>query len=523
MNQKMKLLPKGIQSFSKLIEKNCVYVDKTELIYQLITQGDYYFLSHPRRFGKSLLLSTLAELFAGNKKLFKGLWIESSDYEWIEHPIINISFSSISHSSPQELQADMLWTLKDIAANYKVDISQAPSLQAKFKLLIQQLSSIQKVVILVDEYDYAILSNVNNVALAVECRNVLRDFFTVIKDSDRYIKFVFLTGVTKFAKTSLFSGLNNLEEISISSQYNTLLGYTQQELITYFEPHLQKVSQAQRCSMEQLLEKMRAWYDGYQFSKKEDATKVYNPYSVLLFLTNGDFDNYWFQTGTPTFLIELIKKRDFPLLTIDNIIASEQDLGAFDIESISIKTVLFQAGYLTIDYYDAQAENYHLKFPNLEVRASFLRYILNSYAKITFADINEFAVKLIQSLEKHNVDLFCRLLQTFFADIPASMHIPLERYYQTIFFVLAKILGLNSRVEVSTNIGRIDMVVELKQNVYIFEFKIRGTAQDAIDQIEDKQYYQKYMLHGKHILLTGILFDIKKRNLDSWITKEIHE
>lgn len=516
MVEPLKRLPKGIQSFSKLIEKDCVYVDKTKLIYQMITEGDYYFLSHPRRFGKSLLISTLAELFAGNKKLFSNLWIASSDYEWQKHPIIHLSFSSVSHTSVQEFQADILWKLKDIAADYAVDIQQAPSLQAKFGYLIQQLAKINRVVILIDEYDYAILSNINNISLAVECRNVLRDFFTVIKDSDKYIKFVFLTGITKFTKTSLFSGLNNLEDISIHSIYNTLLGYTQEELATYFIFHLKKIALQRNCSVEQLIATMTDWYDGYQFSKVSNHNKVYNPYSVLLFLAHGDLANYWFQTGTPTFLIELIKKQNFPLITIDTIIASEHDLDAFNIESISIKTILFQTGYLTIDYYDEVAENYHLRFPNKEVRSSFLKYVFNSYAKVTFSQINEFAVRLIQALEKNNVDLFCRLLQTLFADIPASMHIPLERYYQTILFVLAKILGLNSQIEVSTNVGRIDMIIEIHSIIYILEFKIRGTAQDGLDQINEKLYYQKYLERGKTIVLAGILFNTKQRNIESW-------
>lgn len=521
MNQKLKLLPKGIQSFEKMINNNYIYVDKTKNIYDMITTGSYYFLSRPRRFGKSLLVSTLFELFSGKKELFKGLWIEKSDYDWQKHPVIHLSLSAIASNNPQALHDDLLWKLESIATAYNIDLSKPPSLQAKFEHLVIELSKIKSVVILVDEYDYPILSNVNSLELASECRNILRTFFAVIKDLDPYLHFVFFTGVSKFSKTSIFSGLNNLEDLTVTSQGATLLGYTQAELITYFEPYIEKVAIQNNSASVQIIETMKLWYDGYQFCS-DSMHKVYNPYSVLLFLSSGNFLNYWFETGTPTFLINLIKKRDFAITTLDTIKVSTEELGTIDIEDIPIPTLLFQTGYLTIKSYDAETKNYHLVFPNFEVESSFLKHLLKMFAKLDVSTISEFAFRLTKAVQENNIDLFCRLLQTFFADIPSGIQIPhLEKYYQTILFVLAKILGLVVHVEVMTNIGRIDMTIETTNNIHIFEFKIQGSAQEALHQIEEKKYYQKYLMSQKKITLIGVLFDLKKRNIDDWIIKNI--
>lgn len=519
---KLKRLPKGIQSFAKLIEGDYIYVDKTKHIYDLITQGTYYFFSRPRRFGKSLLISTLAELFAGNRSLFKNLWIDTSDYTWTAHPIIELSFSALSHTSGSNLQADLIWKLEQIGKKYTIDLTHAPSLQTKFAYLIEQLARIEKVVILIDEYDYAILSNINDLNIATECQKVLRDFFAVIKDIDRHLKFVFLTGVSKFSKTAIFSGLNNLDDISLNTQGATILGYTHHELITYFADHIAQLAHQLHQSPDALVQQMITWYDGYQFSKHTEHEKLFNPYSVLLFLSHGEFLDYWFETGTPRFLMDLIKAKQFPIMNLEHIEANAHELGTFEIDDISLKTILFQTGYLTIESYNATTHNYHLRFPNFEVESSFLKQVLKKLSSLPLSTINDFNVRLLQALKNEQVDLFCKLLQTFFADIPSTIHIPLERYYQTIIYVLAKILGLSSNVEVSTNIGRIDLVIEFPAILYIFEFKIKGSAQQAIHQIEEKQYAQKFKFDNKKVITVGILFNTKKKNIEEWLVANDH-
>ena len=293
--KKIRQLPKGIQTFSKMIEDGYVYVDKTQHIYNIIKDGSYYFLSRPRRFGKSVLISTLKELFEGNKKLFKELWIESSDFEWQSHPVIHLSFNTLTSDSPEALQQDLIHELQKIAKKYSCTIESAPSLKTKFASLIEQLSTINNVVILIDEYDYPIVNNIEDPTLAKQCRDVLRDFFSPIKSLDPYLKFVFITGVSKFAKTSIFSGLNNLEDLTISTLGATLLGYTQDELTTYFEPYIKRVALQNKTSVKATNQKMAEWYDGYQFSRVS-GQKIYNPYSCLLFSSSGDL-NYWFESA----------------------------------------------------------------------------------------------------------------------------------------------------------------------------------------------------------------------------------
>lgn len=517
---KFKRLPIGIQTFSTIIEEDYIYVDKTKHMYDLISTGSRYFFSRPRRFGKSLLVSTLAELFRGNRKLFKNLWIDGSDYQWSEHQVIELSFSALAHNTGQELQADLVWKVEQIAVVHGIDLSHAPSLQTKFYLLIEQLSKKAKVVLLIDEYDYPILSNINDIAVAKECRKVLQDFFAVIKDADRHLRFVFLTGVSKFSKTAVFSGLNNLQDISLSLTGATLLGYTHSELVNNFRPYLEKSAQKNNSTVENVLEQMADWYDGYRFGEFNDEYKVFNPFSVLLFLSEGKFLDYWFETGTPTFLMDLIKTKQFPVLQLDDIKATVQELGTFEVDDIPLKTILYQTGYLTVESYNSETENYTLDFPNFEVRSSFLKRLLLKISSSSLSTINDYATRLLAALASENVDLFCRLLQTFFADIPSGVHIPLERYYQTIMYVMVKVLGLKTHVEVSTNIGRIDFTIELPSLVYIFECKIQGSAQAALAQIEEKKYAQKFELSGKKIICVGIFFDTEKRNVQDWVVKE---
>jgi len=518
----MRYLPTDVSAFSIMINDNYVYVDKTEYIYKLFGGGTrYYFLSRPRRFGKSLLISTLKELFLGNRELFKGLWIDSSDYKWQKYSVIHIDFSVIAHDSPEQLYQALSLKLQDIGLGYGIDVSSILVVQSQFEFLVKELAKKNKVVILIDEYDKPILDSIASTEKATLIRNALSGFYGVLKGLDEHIRAVFITGVTKFARTSIFSGLNNLNDISLDGRFDALLGYTHNEILINFDYYLEQAAQHNRCSADELLIKITEWYNGYLFSEDRGAIKIYNPFSLLLFLLKKKFSNYWFASGTPTFLMELIKKRNFPVIDIDNVVATESELGSFTIENLSVKTVLFQTGYLTIDHYDEETEAYHLRIPNYEVRASFFNYLLNSFTSVEPSFINDLVMQIVQSLKKQDIDKFCHLLQSFFASIPSNIQISLERYYQTVIFVLAKIIGLRTNVEVVTNIGRIDMIIEMGEIIYVFEFKIVGDAQGALEQIEERHYYQQYLNMQKSIILVGILFDVKKRNIDSWVVKNI--
>ncbi len=371
----MKMLPIGIQTFSELIQKNYVYIDKTSIIYDMISMGKHYFIARPRRFGKSLLVSTLADIFSGKKELFEGLAISSLPYDWKQYPVIMISFADIPATTPEELEKVLRHYLQEIAHRYDIRLNTETPSEQMLRELVMELAKKEQVVILVDEYDYPILRYVHEESTAHAMREALKNFYGVIKGLDKYLKFVLLTGVSKFSQTSVFSGLNNLNDISLDRKFNTLLGYTKDEILNNFQPYLLQAAEYNDCSLENLFTRITAWYDGYCFSADKNALRVYNPYSVLLFLSKKKFSNYWFATGTPTFLINLFKKYQYDVQNFEQAEATEGELGAFEIENISLKVLLFQTGYLTIQSYNSRINVYSLTYPNREVRDSFDRIL----------------------------------------------------------------------------------------------------------------------------------------------------
>jgi hypothetical protein len=509
----MKKLPIGLQTFSRLINEGYVYVDKTALIYQLITQGSYYFFSRPRRFGKSLLVSTLEAIFLGKKELFSGLAIDTLSYEWKKHPVIKISFAGILHTSPEILENGIKLHLNAIAKNYNVTLNQTLTSSQMLQALVIELSQQAPVVLLIDEYDYSILQHVHEPKSAESIRAVLKDFYAVIKDLDPYFRFVFLTGVSQFSKTSIFSGLNNLEDISLSEKFNSLLGYTSDEISVYFDQHLVDVSHYMNYSIEKILQEITLWYDGYCFSKAFKASKIYNPFSVLLCLKQYEFSNYWFATGTPTFLINLLKTKHYPMEQFEKIEATADELKQFDIDAIKLKTLLFQTGYLTIKGYDQTTRNYILGYVNKETTDSLSSYVIHSMADINQSDSYRCTVALLNAFQISNFDRVFETLTIFFANIPYTIQIPEEKYYQTLIYLILKMIGAHITVEQPTNIGRIDAVLETSDTYFIIEFKINTTAAKAIEQIEAKKYYQPYLSLGKKIVLVGIAFDTMTRNI----------
>lgn len=509
----MKKLPIGIQTIREIIEENYVYVDKTALIFQLIDEGKCYFLSRPRRFGKSLLISTLKAIFNGEKELFKDYQIHSISYEWRKYPIIHLDFAQIITKSPQALEASLKRKLIKIAKFYGKSLK-ISSLQEGLITLVEKLSEDGKVVILIDEYDKPLIDNLDRLDVAKENRELLKDFFGTIKSLDTYLRFVFVTGVSKFSQVSLFSGFNNLNDITINPDYATLLGCTEEEITLFFKEHIEKIAHKQSKTFQEILKLMRHWYNGYGFSR-EQAT-VYNPFSTLLFLKNGEIDNYWFQTATPTFLIKQIKKQTYPIDQISGIQVGTTLFNSHDLENINLISLMWQTGYLTIKAYDSVSRLYDLDYPNEEVRVSFFEYLAEGIVGLSRPQASGFARQCASALNHDNLEEFFAKLKAFFIDIPYDMHLSQEKYYQTVFYVIAKLIGLEAQLEVKTNVGRIDMVVTTDQCVYIFEFKINSSAEKALHQINDKKYFEKYLNQKKKLILVGVNFNTKERNISDW-------
>ena len=510
----MQELPIGIQTFSDIIQNDYLYVDKTEKIFDLVKNPKgVYFLSRPRRFGKSLLISTLNEIFEGEKELFKDLWIHKTDYAWEKHPIVRIDFSKKKTENKDDLKCFILHQLKNIAGNYGISLDRDQYDEA-FDELLTKLSGINKVVVLIDEYDKPIIDNIDNIDLAVELREILKGFYTIIKACDEHIRFVLLTGVSKFSKAGVFSGLNNLKDISMDTRYSSLLGITGQEMETCFKEHIDRFAEIEGVSNAELIEKITYWYNGFCFSGT--CEKVFNPFSMLLLFDNARFSNYWFESATPSFLIKLIKEKSFDIKKMQDLEVREENLSTYEIEDLALVPLLFQTGYLTIKGYDDEFMTYRLGYPNFEVENSFQYALLRSYS---YAETNGYLVSLIRALRNDDFETFFDTLRIFFADIPYDLHIEKEKYYQTVFYLIFSLIGLKVEAEVKTNKGRIDAVI-IDKDVYMFEFKFNGDKENALRQINDKRYFEKYQGTGKEIYLFGVEF--ADRNVGEWAVEKIH-
>ena len=513
----MKNLPIGIQTFSDIIQNDYLYVDKTEKIFDLVKKPKgVYFLSRPRRFGKSLLISTLNETFEGEKKLFKGLWIYKADYAWEKHPVVRIDFSKEKAENRDDLKGFILYQLKNIADKYGISLTRDQYYEA-FDELLSKLSQINKVVILIDEYDKPIIDNIENKELAIELREVLKGFYAIIKACDEHIRFVLLTGVSKFSKAGVFSGLNNLQDISMDTKYSSLLGITRQEMETSFKEHIDRFAKTEDVSNAELIEKIAYWYDGFCFSGT--CEKVFNPFSMLLLFDNIRFSNYWFESATPSFLIKLIKEKDFDITGLDGVNISESSFSSYEIENLKTIPILFETGYLTIAGYNKERMEYTLAYPNFEVKNSMTECLTEAYAFVESQFVNGYAWKLIDALRDHDFEAFFDTLRIFFANIPYDLHIKKEKYYQTVFYLIFSLIGLKVGAEVKTNKGRIDAVI-IDKDIYIFEFKFNGNKNKALSQINDKRYFEKYQGTGKEIYLFGVEF--ADRNVGEWAVERMH-
>ena len=497
----MKLLPIGISDFKKLIEGNYIYVDKTEYIYKLIKQGGYYFLSRPRRFGKSLLLSTIRYLFEGKRQLFKGLYIEDK-WNWEDiYPVVRIDLS-IDVKEVNKIESRIQDELELNAIKYNINLEKEKDIASNFKKLIINVSinSDKKVVILIDEYDKPILDLIENKKEAEEARKILKEFYSVLKGIDEYIKFVLVSGVSKFSKVSLFSGLNQLKDISLNKEYGNICGYTQQELEHYFKDYLKGVN----------LESVKEWYNGYNFL----SDNLYNPFDILLYLDSKSFRNYWYETGKTEFLFKIIKEKQFELPYLNKSYYTSDILDKFDIEYIGIEALMYQAGYLTIKEVKIidNEEMYILDYPNKEVRQSFNRELL---FYITGSRKEDRISRLKIAMIEENIEEIRNQIEIFFSTISYEV-LKSEYVYQAAVYGLIYSMGYNVIIEDNTSKGRIDLVVIVNKSiVYIMEFKLLSNEKEkgkAIKQIKEKEYYKKYLNYNK-IYLVGIEFNKSTKNI----------
>ncbi len=502
----MKKLPIGIQNFADIRKDNYCYADKTHIIHSLVDQGKFYFLSRPRRFGKSLLIDTIAEAFMGKRELFNGLYLENN-WDWQQnHPVVKIDFAQGVLTSRAQLDNTIREILLANAEQYGVELK-LDETHLLFAELIRKLhkKTAQTVVILIDEYDKPILDNITNIDTATELREGLRNFYSVLKAQGAHLRFVMLTGVSKFSKVSLFSGLNNLKDITLDKRFGTICGYTQDELEKVFIKYLDGVD----------LTKVKEWYNGYNFM----AAPVYNPFDVLLYLDSHDFKPYWFETGTPDFLIKLFKLKKSYIPSFEDITIGSTLMNSFDVDFIEPAPLLFQTGYLTIKKTIQRAGQirYRLGFPNLEVRTSLTDSILNQFvADIPSKERGHDAI--YDALEKSDMTLLERSFSAFFDSIPNDWYrknniADYEGYYCSVVYCYFAALGLDIRPEESNNNGQIDMVVHFESKVYVIEFKVNELTNKkrALKQIKEKNYHQKFK--GQETYLIGVEFSKTKRNI----------
>ena len=517
MNSVLRKLPIGIQTFEDIRRDNYLYVDKTAFVWRIANTGKPYFLSRPRRFGKSLLLSTFEAYFKGKKELFEGLAIEQMEKEWRQFPVLHLDLNAKKYETPEDLNAMLNQHLEKWESQYG-DEKKDRSPEERFSYVISRASEQAGcgVVVLVDEYDKPLLQTLCNIPLMEEYRQTLKAFYGVLKSSDRYLRFVFLTGVTKFAQVSVFSDLNQLNDISMKPQYATICGITMQELTHTFAPEIQQLAEHNGLTQEEALQKMKISYDGYHFC--EFAEGVFNPFSVLNLFDGYKFSNYWFQTGTPTFLVELLKKSEYDLRTlIDGVEASASSFTEYRIDANNPIPLIYQTGYLTIKDYSSRFGNYLLEFPNDEVRYGFIDFLIPYYTSVVDDERGFYIGKFILELENGDYDSFLTLLQAFFADFPYELNDKSERHYQVVFYLVFKLMGQFTDVEIRSARGRADAVVKTPAYIYIFEFKLNGTAEEALQQIDDKGYLIPYQADGRKLIKIGVEFSATERNISRWL------
>ena len=510
----MKPLTTSCYTFADLMEGGYLYVDKTSLIYDLVkgSKGQY-FLARPRRFGKSLLVSTLRALFEGRRELFTGLAIADADYDWRTYPVIHLDLGACQAETVRELNQSLDYLLQDNAAAHGLSLRRQ-GLAPRFAELVSTLGSENKVAILVDEYDKPLLGRLGEDS-AADIQAVLKSFYSVIKSTEAQQRFVLLTGVSKFSRVSVFSDLNNLTDLTMSRSAATLLGYTQAELEANFPDYIERLAEREGTSVEETLANLRDWYNGYRFH--HSAETLYNPVSTMKCFQESEYGNYWFETGTPTFLINLLRRKPIDL---GGLSVPEAAFSVYEPAHLEPLPLLVQTGYLTIA--DASVagrrRQYRLQFPNFEIEESFSMWLAAGFSAKPQTELNSALNRMLDALNAGDVDRMLEHLKVFFAGVPNTITLDHEKYYQTIFFTVFKLIGAVIEAESSTNLGRIDAVVKTESDIFIFEFKLHGSAEDALAQIQEKRYAQPYLDDGRRITLIGAAFDPSTRNIEHWVT-----
>lgn len=513
-----KIYPIGIQNFEKIRKDGYFYIDKTALVYQLVKTGSYYFLSRPRRFGKSLLISTLEAYFQGKKELFTGLAMEKLEKDWIEYPILHLDLNIEKYDTPESLNNILEKSLAKWEGLYGANPSER-SLSLRFAGIIERAceQTGQRVAILIDEYDKPLLQAIGNEVLQNEFRNTLKPFYGALKTMDGCIKFAILTGVTKFGKVSVFSDLNNLDDISMREPYVSLCGVTEREIHDNLEEELHELAAIQQLTYEEVYAKLKDCYDGYHFV--ENTEGIYNPFSLLNTFKYNKFSNYWFETGTPTYLVELLKRTHYDLGRMAHVETDADVLNSIYGDEDPIP-VIFQSGYLTIKGYDKEFGLYRLGFPNKEVEEGFMKFLIPFYTRFNKVEAPFEIQRFVKELRAGDIDAFFKRLRSFFADTPYELVSELELHYQNVLFILYKLLGFYVKAERHTSDGRIDLVLQTDKFIYIMEFKLDGTAEEALQQINEKRYALPFEQDARRLFKIGVNFSNTTRNIEKWLVEE---
>ncbi len=515
-----KHLSTSVYTFRDVINENCMYVDKTKEIFAMVQKPKgQYFLSRPRRFGKSMTLSTLESIFLGEKELFKGLYIYDQSYDWKKYPIIRLALNNYSSDTAEQLKEKLnsYFDKTSIDEGLKY-YGKDPS--SKFGELINYYSeNYGKVVILIDEYDKPILDNILNKEEVVKIRTLLKQFYGIIKGHEEHIRFTFITGVSKFTQVSIFSDLNNLTDISMIQDFAAICGFTEEECLHYFAEWIEENAIKNGISRGDYIAKLKYMYDGIRFTEKE--LYVYNPVSFTSAMEYGDFKHYWFETGTPTFLLRLLKEYNYDIPHCENMQLTADTFSSYEVDNIRLEPLLYQTGYLSIKDYDKETGIFTLSYPNEEVRSAFVKRLVEYFTPVDMAKVPSLIEQTRTALLENNLDDLFDILNEFYAKIDYTIKIKHEKYYQTIFYIFFTLLGYRIKVEVNTNKGRMDAVVQTDKFIYLFEFKLNKSAAEALAQIKVREYYKRYQTDNRKKILLGISFNDQTGEIREWVREEI--
>ena len=513
--KQLKRLPVGIQTFSNIIENDMLYIDKTEYIWNMIHLSNYVFLSRPRRFGKSLLVSTLQAYFEGRKDLFKGLYIDSVEKEWTKYPVLHLSMASGKHMEKDQLERYLLYILEENERRFGLSSDLLdPNTRLKNLIFNVHEQTGKKVVILIDEYDAPLLDVVHEETMLPVLRNVMRNFYSPLKDCDPYLQFVFLTGITKFSQLSIFSELNNLFNISMDPEYGGICGITKEEMLTNMHDYIERLGNANEWEPQETVDQLTQQYDGYHFTWP--SPDVFNPFSLLTAFTKNRIENYWFASGTPTYLIEMLRKFHVEPSAIGN---SRALASAFDAPTENMKSILpllYQSGYITIKAYNSATRIYTLNIPNNEIQVGLMESLLPNYVE-TLADEGGTTVgDMYLALLNDNLDEMFRLLQSYLLTVPYCDNANSEGHYQQMLYIIFSLFGRYVDVEVHTPTGRVDIVMKTNKALYVIELKMNKSAEAAMKQINLKNYSAKFSLSHLPVTRIGLCFDAERRTISDW-------